>query len=139
VDEIVILDKDYALVTFIRKYKLGKIIWRRKPLTSEYRNSFHKLLDYTQVEPVEYFFSDMTNQGVISHDDREWFANQMLPMAIKAGLKRAAVLLDGNVIKTYYMNLLIVTSSRFGLPLRVFNNEEKAMEWLLGIKKPEIE
>jgi hypothetical protein len=134
-EEKVLLDRDYAHVSYNRQLKLGKIIWRRKPVSEEYKLAFHTLLDYAAVEPVEFFLSDMNHQGVISAEDRSWFKSEMLPMAVKSGLKRAAVFFDGNIFVKYYLNLLIISSSKSGLPLRIFQTEEKAIDWLFGKKE----
>lgn len=128
--EITLLEKDYVTVTYTSAQRLGKICWKRKPESEEYKSAFQVLLDHSKIAPVDNFISDLRNQGVISPDDRKWFENEMLPKAIEAGLKRAAVIFDGNIFKKYYMNLIIGATNKFGLPLKLFLNENEAIEWI---------
>lgn len=125
----IIADYDYAEISYDSEFSVGKIVWKRKPSSEEYRGSFIKILEYSQKNEVDNFLSDIRNQGVVSPDDRKWFETDMMPKAISAGLKRAGTIFDGNVFKKYYMNMIIKVSSKFGLPLRLFNSEEEAIEW----------
>ena len=53
----------------------------------------------------------------------------MIPKGIDVGLKRAGVIFDGNVFKKYYLNMIIKVTNKFGLPLKIFNKQEEAIEW----------
>lgn len=137
--ESILFDKDYASVYYYSEQKLGKILWKRKPESHEYKSAFQALLDHSSKEPVDNFLSDIRKQGVISPDDRRWFEKDMLPLAIKAGLKRAAVIFDGNIFKKYYMNLLIGASNKFGMPLKLFLSEEEALQWISQCMEKELQ
>ncbi len=124
-----ILDTDYAGITYDSGLKMGKIEWKRKTTTEEYRHSFMVLLEFAKDNPADNFLSDTTNQGVVSPENRKWFETEMLPQAIEIGLKRAGVIFDGNVFKKYYLNMIIKVSNKFGVPIRLFNSEEEAILW----------
>ncbi len=127
----ILLDAEFAQVTFTPSIRLGKITWKRKPTADEYKKGFSTLLEYAQNEElVGNFMSDIRNQGVVAPENRKWFETEMLPAAIDAGLKRAAVIFDGNIFKKYYLNILIGVSNKFGLPLKLFNSEEEALKWI---------
>jgi hypothetical protein len=136
--EKILLDKDFVTVTYYAHSRLGKVQWKRKPESEEYKSAFQALLDHTALEPVDNFLSDLRQQGVISPDDRKWFETEMLPKAIAAGLKRAAVIFDGNIFKKYYMNLIIGASNKFVLPLKVFLSEDEALQWLSVMAEKEL-
>ena len=125
----VILDTDYAEISHNPELKLGKIVWKRKTTTEEYKYAFITLLEYAKKHPTDNFLSDIRNQSVVSPENRRWFEKEMLPNAIETGLKRAAVVFDGNVFKKYYINMIIKVSNKFGMPLKMFNSEEDAVEW----------
>jgi hypothetical protein len=75
--------------------------------------------------------SDIRNQGVVSPESRRWFEKEMVPAAVDNGLRRAAVVSGSNAFKTYYINLILGTVNKFGLPFKIFNSEEKAMAFLM--------
>ncbi|MEA3451647.1 MAG: hypothetical protein U9Q83_07055, partial [Bacteroidota bacterium] len=74
---------------------------------------------------------DIRNQGVVPVSEKNWFKNEVLPEGIQQGLKAAAVITSGNVFKTYYLNAIIKVGNIFKLPIKTFNNSEKALNWLL--------
>ncbi|MFO7864271.1 MAG: hypothetical protein R6U85_09750 [Salinivirgaceae bacterium] len=125
----ILIDNDFAEISYDADLKMGKIIWKRKTETEEYRSGFETLLEFSKTHEVKNFLSDIRKQGVVAPENRKWFENEMLPKAIKAGLKRAGSIFDGNVFKKYYMNMIIKVSNKFGMPLKLFNSEEEAIEW----------
>jgi len=125
----IIADYEYAEISYDSELLMGRIVWKRKTNDQEYRSSFGKLLEYSAKHPVENFLSDIRQQGVVSPENRKWFETEMLPKAIKSGLKRAGSVFDGNVFKKYYMNMIIKVSNKFGMPLKLFNSEEDAIAW----------
>jgi hypothetical protein len=130
-EEKVLMDEAYAQVTYHPELKIGKILWKKKPEIEEYKLPFIKLLDYGKTNQIDSFLSDIRNQGVVSPDNRKWFENEALPQAInECKLKRAAVVFDGNIFKQYYLNMILSVTNKFKLPLKTFNSEEKAYEWI---------
>lgn len=125
----IILDTDYAEISYDAELKLGKIEWKKKTSTEEYQYAFITLLEYAKSNPTYNFLSDIRKQSVVSPENRKWFEAEMLPRAIEAGLKRAAVVFDGNVFKKYYINMIIQVTNKFGLPMKVFNSEQEALGW----------
>jgi hypothetical protein len=128
--ENILLDESFVTVSYFPEKKLGKICWKRKPDSEEYKIPFKILINHANHQPIDNFISDIRQQGVMSPDDRKWFEKEMLPQAIAGGLKRAAVIFDGNIFKQYYMNLIIGASRKFGLPLKLVLSEQEAFEWL---------
>lgn len=125
----VILDTDYAEISHDPELKLGKIVWKRKTSTEEYQYAFITLLEYSKKNTTDNFLSDIRNQSVVSPENRKWFESDMLPKAIENGLKRAAVVFDGNVFKKYYLNMIIKVTNKFKMPLKMFATEEEAIQW----------
>lgn len=131
----IIKDADFAEISYDPDLKMGKIVWKRKTQVEEYRDGFRTLLEFNKKHPVHNFLSDIRKQGVVAPENRKWFENEMLPKAIDAGLKRAGSIFDGNVFKKYYMNMLIKVSNKFGMPMKLFNSEEEAIEWFRSFEK----
>lgn len=128
-----IVELPYATVTFIPEQELGKIVWHGTPRGDEYQKPFMALIDLAKKgTKVTRFLSDIRKQGVVSPDNRKWFEKEMVPAAISNGLKRAAVLSDANAFKAYYINLILGTVNKFNMPFKIFNDEAKAIEFLMN-------
>ncbi len=128
--EKILLDTNYAVVSHDDTLSVGKIVWKGTVTAIEYKNTFLVLLDYAKTHRTDYFLSDTRDQGVIGTDNRKWFEEYALPEAVKLGLKKAAVVMSGNVFKKYYVNMILSTTNRFKLPAKTFSTQEEAMVWL---------
>jgi len=126
----IIKDTEFAEISYDRELVLGKIEWKRKTSTEEYQFAFETLLDFAQKNPADNFLSDIRRQSVVSPENRKWFETEMLPKAIEVGLKRVAVVFDGNVFKKYYLNMILKVTNKFKLPMKVFTSTNEALEWI---------
>jgi hypothetical protein len=127
----VIFQEEYATVTYNDDLQLGKIDWHGNPDPEQYKKPFEAMLQLAlSGVPVKKFLSDIRKQGIINPDSRKWFEKDMMPLAIREGLVCGASIFDGNAFKKYYMNMIIAASGKFGLPLKLFNTEEEAIDWL---------
>jgi len=131
----VVFEYEYAQIFHDPSIKLGIIVWKRKPDNSEYQNAFEVMIEFSKKHPIDNFLSDIRNQGVVSPENRKWFESVMIPKAIDNGLKRAAVVFDGNVFKKYYINMIIQVINKFGIPMKLFNTEEDAVKWFRSFYK----
>lgn len=129
--ERIIFQEAYATVYYNDELELGKVVWHGNPDFEQYKKPFEALLELAKKgTPVRKFISDIRKQGVINPGSRKWFESEMMPAAIQEGLVCAASIFDGNAFKKYYMNMIISASGKFGLPLKLFNTEEEAVDWL---------
>jgi hypothetical protein len=127
-----ILEAPYATVYYREDKMLGKIVWHGVPSSEDYQKPFLALIDLAKKgTPVTRFLSDIRKQGVVSPDSRKWFEKEMVPAAVENGLKRAAVVSGSNAFKMYYINLILSTVNKFNLPFKIFNDETKAIEFLM--------
>ncbi|MFO8023048.1 MAG: STAS/SEC14 domain-containing protein [Perlabentimonas sp.] len=131
-DDTIIFEDNYAIVRYIPDMHLIFIEWSGTLTNEQYRTAFLKALEFQEkcTVPISNFMSDVRKQGIVNPDNRRWFETVALPRAIKQGLKHAAVVIDGNVFKKYYLNLLLKTTNRFRLSLKLFNSREDAYSWL---------
>lgn len=128
---MIVLSTPYAEVTLDEAKKLGRITWKGKCTSEEYKDAFMSLLNIQTKYGIIRYMSDIRNQAVISPDDRKWFETVALPKAIEQGLKAASVVFDGNVFKKYYINVILGATNKFGLPMKVFSNDLEAEKWLM--------
>jgi hypothetical protein len=74
--------------------------------------------------------SDISKQGIINPENRKWFEKEMMPQAVSAGLKRAAIVTSGNAFKLYYINLILSAVNKFPITTKLFNKRDEAIAWL---------
>ena len=88
------------------------------------------MLEFGQKNPVDGMLSDISKQGIINPDNRKWFEKEMMPKAVAAGLKRGAIVTNGNAFKLYYINLILSAINKFPITTKLFNNQKDAFDWL---------
>lgn len=106
-------------------------IWKSRSTGEDYRNPFLKAFEFSADHPAKYFLSDIRNQGIVGPDDRKWFEDEGLPLAISRGLTKGAIVFDGNVFKQYYINMILKRFIKHSIPMRFFRSVDEAKEWLL--------
>jgi hypothetical protein len=131
-NEIIIINETFVEVKCIPELKLIQIVWKGTFTYDQYKDAFIKSLDYQKAAgiPISNFLSDIRKQGVVNPDSRKWFEDNALPRAVKQGLKRAAVVFDGNVFKKYYLNIILQATNKFKLPFKFFSTPDDAIAWL---------
>lgn len=121
-----------AKTFYSEKDKLIEVIWDAKNISSEeYRDVFIQALNYAEDAPFELFLSDNTKQGVVSPADRKWFQNYAVKKGISLGLHKAAVVIENNPFKKYYINMILKVVSASGINMKIFTDYNKAKTWLL--------
>jgi hypothetical protein len=129
-DAVVLIDEPYATVTYMPGFKFAKIVWNGRVSFEEYKHVFETILKNAEENETIRFASDLRKQGVVGPETRKWFEKEMIPRAIAAGLQRAAVITDANAFKRYYLNLILSSVNKFGLPFKLFGTDEEAIEFL---------
>ena len=125
-----VFEAPYASVTYYPEKRLLVLVWSGSPTKEEYQVPFVSMLEYSKTHPVDSMLSDISNQGVISPDNRKWFEKEMMPQAVQAGLKRAAIVTSGNAFKLYYINIILGAVNKFPMTVKLFNKREEAVAWL---------
>jgi hypothetical protein len=125
-----VFSEPYAKVTYDSQKRQLLLIWDGNPTSDQYRKPFMAMIEFGKKYPVDSMISDISKQGVISPDNRKWFEKDMMPQAVAAGLKRAAIVTSGNVFKLYYINIILAAVNKFPMVTRLFNKREEASAWL---------
>jgi len=120
----------YATVTYDPEKRCMFLIWDGSPTQEEYKNPFLAMIEYGGKFPVDGMLSDISKQGIINPDNRKWFEKEMMPRAVERGLKRAAIVTNGNAFKLYYINLILSAVNKFPITTKLFNNQSDAIAWL---------
>jgi hypothetical protein len=135
-EETIVFSESFARITYHTKYKMIKVVWNGSFSKEQYQLAIETALNFQLKElvPIDFYLSNILNQGIVNPESRKWFEKVAMPRAIKQGLKRAAVVFDGNVFKKYYLNLILQASNSYKLPLKFFSTEEDAINWFISSK-----
>lgn len=127
----------YAKATYLSEYKAIMVVWSGIHTIDEYKKTMTACIEFQKNSgfPVLNYVSDIRNQGIVNPESRKWFEKVALPKAIEQGLKRAAVIFDGNVFKKYYLNMILQVANVYHLPLKFFNTAEEAMGWFKSFEQ----
>lgn len=128
----IIQDSEYAEISYDSDLYLGKIVWKKKTTATEYQYAIMTLLAYAKINRIDNFLSDIRKQAAVSPENRAWFETELLPDAINAGLKRIAVVFDGNVLKKHYLNMILKITNKLKLPMKTFLSEQEAISWFIA-------
>ena len=130
----IISDLAYAQIKFFNEENLVQVRWKSVPKMQleEYQNALTLALDFQEKnsEKVKFYLSDIREQKILSPDFRKWFEKVAIPRAKKSKLKASAVIFDGNVFKKYYLNNIMNSTKKFGIPFKFFSTREDALIWL---------
>ena len=129
---MILLDAEYATVLFDKEKELGMITWKSKCTSEEYRGAFVVMLELQKTEKITRFISDIRKQAVISPDDRKWFETVAFPQAVAQGLRISSAVFDGNVFKKYYINVILSATNKFGVPMKIYNELDDAMSYVMS-------
>jgi hypothetical protein len=129
--EFVVTEDSFFKVVYSKEASLLKIIWNGTQTHESYTKAFLSGLDFQEkcTENIDNFISDIQKQGVVNPENRKWFEQVALPRAVNQGLKRGAVIFDGNVFKKYYLNLILQATNVYKLPFKFFTTEKEALAW----------
>ena len=129
--EQIIEENNAARITYDASKKLGCIIWKSQPTPEEYKGTFNTLHKFQENNLVHYFYSDITDQGVIAPAERKWLVENVARRAHEMGTRKAATKFDGDIFKKYYLNTVMKLLPGINIPFRFFTSEKEAMDWLL--------
>lgn len=126
-------DSDASQLYFDATIHITVIVWKKNITSQEYRKTWETVLSSLKVYKTQGWVSDVRNQGQVSDEDQMWFAQTIIPEAVKAGLRRAAgvgLAPAGNV----YFNRMKTLADSLNVNLQVFQTKEEAFQWMLAEK-----
>lgn len=107
-----------------------QVKWKQKPDSSTYREVFTEVLRLVREHKITKYLSDLTHSGSASPEDRKWLEVEILPLAIDAGLKNIASVIDQDVFKKYYVSRVATEATQGGAHFKTFDTYQHALDWL---------
>ena len=130
INDKIIYKTDIAIVSYSKERMLVETVWKSKKLTfKEYQEPFLAAIEFQKRTLVTNYISDIREQNIIPPDFRKWFQTEILPKAYAAGIKRSAIIFNGNIFKKYYLNNIMNSVKKFGAPIKFYSTPEEAYKW----------
>lgn len=130
VNKQVFHENDAVQLYYDGNLKVTVIQWRRNVTSEEYREAFKIVLDSLKVYKTPGWISDVTKQGNVNSEDRQWLIQSLGTEAVKYGLKRIAVVGVSERMRIDYYELIQRASVANGVELQLFNSMEEALKWM---------
>jgi hypothetical protein len=129
--EEVLLNTHYLKVSYNARFNFIHLIWKKTAELEEYQRSFIELLEFARLNPVDTFLADLEELKVLDSDNRKWFENEILPIAINdIKLKRAAILVSNKKEQLSYARFIQASTYEYDFPFKIFYSKKKAFKWL---------
>ncbi len=88
--------------------------------------------EITQNEPLFIMTDDRKRGFIYDVDIQKWVAETVAHAAINAGVKKYAILLPTEMISSLSTEQTVDEIADLPLEIKYFEDEEKAMDWLMG-------
>ncbi|MBL7856529.1 MAG: hypothetical protein JNM57_02480 [Cyclobacteriaceae bacterium] len=106
------------------------IHWKKNVSSEDYRITFTKVLETLKVYNTSAWIADVRNQGHIEDADQLWLLQNIIPEAVKNGLKRLAAVGFHDPSKKAYYERLKSGLAELGIQYRVFSTLDEATQWM---------
>lgn len=108
------------------------VVWNGPVTGEQYRNVFQNCLEFVKAYNTPNYISDLTKQGYISRDDQGWMFRNIMPEAVKHGLKKIAGIRAENhdpELQEYY-SAISENLKKLGVTMKFFSTYKEAAHWL---------
>ncbi len=133
IERQILYEEAHAEIFYDAKVNATGVIWKTTVTSEQYRSVFKKCLEFVKSYNTPNYICDLTLQGPVSSTDQRWMFEEILPHAIRSGLKRVAAItkdIEDDPLIIEYHSGISVNVLRFGAVQRYFHCRPDAFEWL---------
>jgi hypothetical protein len=123
------VDEPWLLMRWDAVHQLVHSEWRAFANSVELRASLLRGIDAIKDHNAVGYITDTRKVKVVVHDDQEWIKEIWLPLAIKAGLKRIAVVTATHGLGKLTVEDVVGLADDRGLQSRTFDSVEAGSQW----------
>lgn len=123
---------EVAKIFYYESIKTFEIVWFNNILLDNniYKEPFCDIIELTNTYEIRNLVSDVRNQGVVPPSEKNWLKYSFLPLINNFKLEKVAILNNSNIFKNYYINAISKIINSYDVPVKVFNNNNKALHWI---------
>jgi hypothetical protein len=128
------LDNPYVLLGWDDELRAVVFKWKKFATSEAYREAMNLTITLLEQNSGNLIMCDSTHQGVISLEDQRWTTEEWNPHAIRAGLKKTAILMPEKVVTQMAIDKMKkqVEMRHNADEAAYFYDEAQARAWLLS-------
>jgi len=116
--------------------KSSLIRWKKKPSSTEYRDSFNRNIKNLSKYATNFWIQDTSNFGSLSRADQEWFNTNIIPLLLDSGLKGIIMInKEGKGFKSSHWKAFANICSTKGIELAFKFTLEEANAFISSFSK----
>ena len=90
IDRQILYQEAHAEIFYDAKINATGVVWKSTVTSEQYRNVFIKCLEFVHSYNTPNYIADISRQGPVKKEDQHWMLEEILPHAIRNGLKTIA-------------------------------------------------
>ncbi len=127
-----IYDSEVVALSFSKSERLAHIIWKKNADTSEYRNIFNSIVEFSPKNQMKYILSDMRKEGVVKAEDLKWMELEVLKKAVEHGVLKIALVAEDTIFSNIYAETIKRKLRESPITVSIFRDDTSAKAWLLA-------
>jgi hypothetical protein len=127
-----LFESDTISLNFFKTERLLELIWKKRPSSDEFRDIYTSAIQFAQNHKISFFLSDMRNEGLIDMQNLKWLEKEVIPAAIKIGIKRIAMVSEETFYSNLYAEMLKKKLENTTIQVRILGDINEAKAWLLA-------
>ena len=128
--KITIFDTDQITVWYHTDKKIIHHMMHKYTHGQVFRDALMAGLEAMKKYRAQKWLSDDRNNPALGSEDTEWNKANWMPKAVEAGWKYWAIVQPKEFAAKYTLGTVVPDLTGRGIIVRMFNDPEKAMEWL---------
>jgi len=124
-------DSDTVTLSYFQDEWLIHITWKKNADTSEYRNIFNAIIEFSSKKQVKYVLSDMREEGLVKPEDLQWMEIEVLKKAVEHGVLKIALVAEDTIFSNIYAETIKRKLRESPIDVRIFQDDVSAKAWLL--------
>lgn len=128
----ILYNMDHALIFYDARINCMGVTWRGPVTGIQYRDTFLKCVDFLSTYNTPTWVSDVSLQGPVAPEDQEWMLREIIPAAVRNGLKRLVGIVPPvkDDLLQQYLNRIIKSAHDVGCDFHFFSDFGEAGAWI---------
>lgn len=133
-EERILFDKDFLLITHEKENSLIHLRWKRFATTEEFREGLNAGLKFVMEHKIERWLGNLKDMSVIKESDRIWTNEDWFPQLYKSKLKKMAIVHSQDVFNKLAVSKIMADAraERY-FTVAYFHDTGEAHHWLTEI------
>lgn len=125
-------DDDDTRIEVLPDQRLVRFTWKRPVSGAIYRGSLLRLLSTVTQRQLRHWLSDGRRMGPILYADQAWTLEEFVPLLVKAGVERIAIVSSEDVLNQIAVDRMVsATAAVVPYSIAFFQDPSIAQLWLM--------